>query len=89
MRYLFYHWDDETTAHLAVNDVSPDDFEEVVESPDEEHMDDAHPHRLVAYGPTSSGKYIACVYTLLDPDTVYPITAFKCSLKRARRRKPR
>ncbi len=87
MRYFRYHWDDDTIGHLAANGVTQEEFVEIVETPEIEHSDADHSERLVAYGPTSSGKYLACVYTLLDVDDyVYPITAFNSSPKRAKRR---
>jgi hypothetical protein len=33
--------------------------------------------RPVAFGYTSTNKYLACVFELLDDDTVYAITAFE------------
>lgn len=33
--------------------------------------------RPIAFGVTSTGRYLACVYELLDPDTVYAITAYE------------
>jgi hypothetical protein len=90
MRYLRYHWDEHTIAHLAANGVEPEEFVEIVEEPEIEHRDTDHAERLVGYGRTSTGKYLACVYTLLDVDDyVYPVTAMKSSPKRAKRRRPK
>jgi hypothetical protein len=33
--------------------------------------------RPVAFGYTSTGKYLACVFEMLDDDTVYPVTAYE------------
>lgn len=32
--------------------------------------------KLIAFGPTSTGKYLACVYEEFE-DWIYPITAFE------------
>jgi hypothetical protein len=31
----------------------------------------------MARGETSTGKYIACIYEMLDDSTVYPVTAYE------------
>jgi hypothetical protein len=33
--------------------------------------------RLIAFGETSTGKYLACVYELHDNATVLPVTAYE------------
>jgi hypothetical protein len=55
---------------------SRDEFEEVVCDPDS--VDQSRTTgRPIAFGMTSTGRYLACVYRLLDPDTVYAITAYE------------
>jgi uncharacterized DUF497 family protein len=73
--YLFL-WDEETEAHLALHGVSPDEFEEIVCDPDSVGESRAT-GRPIAFGYTSGGKYLACVYELVDPDTVLPVTAYE------------
>jgi hypothetical protein len=73
--YLFL-WDVETEAHLAQHDVTPDEFEEVVSNPDS--VGESHStSRPIAFGNTSSGKYLACIYELVDQETVLPVTAYE------------
>lgn len=69
-------WDEENEAHLAEHDVRIDEFAEIVCDPDfvEESRSSGRP---VASGYTSMGKYLACVYELLDEVTVYAITAYE------------
>lgn len=76
MPFYTFAWDDENEAHLAEHDVSIDEFAEVVCAPDfvEESRSSGRP---IAFGYTSTGKYLACVYELLDEATVYAITAFE------------
>ena len=72
--YYFFVWDDENEAHLDEHGVSIEEFAEVVCNPDrvEASRTSGQP---VAFGYTSTGKYLACVFELLDDDTVYAITA--------------
>jgi hypothetical protein len=73
--YLFI-WNDLVEGHVAAHDVTPDEFEEVVCDPDEVHQSRSS-GRPVAFGETSTGKYLACVYELLDDTTVLPVAAYE------------
>jgi uncharacterized DUF497 family protein len=75
MPFYFFVWDDENERHIAEHDISVDDFEEVVCNPYK--VDTSWSSgRQIAFGYTSSGEYIACVYELIDETTVYPVTAY-------------
>ena len=75
MPVYFFIWNDEIEEHLARHGVTPDEFEEVVCDPHE--VDQSHSSgRPIAFGETSTGKYLACVYELLDDMTVLPVTAY-------------
>ena len=74
-RYDFI-WDGENEDHLAEHDVTPGEFVEVVSDPDRVELSRTS-GRPIAFGPTSTGKYLACVYELFDEHTVYPITAYE------------
>lgn len=76
MPFYFFIWEPENVQHIADNDITPEEFEEVV----------SHPKRTgksrssglpIAFGPTSTGKFIAAVYRMIDDDTVHPITAYE------------
>jgi uncharacterized DUF497 family protein len=73
--YLFL-WDEGTENHLAQHGVTPEEFEEVVCNPDSVG-ESRTTGRPIAFGYTSSGKYLACVYEMADQDTVVPFTAFE------------
>jgi hypothetical protein len=73
--YLFI-WNDEIEEHLAAHGVTPGEFEEVVCDPDEVDRSQST-GRPIAFGETSGGKYVACVYELLDDTTVLPVTAYE------------
>ena len=53
-----------------------DEFEEVVCDPDSTGESRAT-GRPIAFGYTSTGKYLACVCDFLDESTIYPITAYE------------
>ena len=76
MPYFLFYWTDENVAHLDEHGVSPDEFEEVVSDPEETDTSRTT-GRPIAFGLTSTGKYLACVYEMLDETTVYPITAYE------------
>lgn len=75
MPWYFFVWDPEIEAHLAEHGVTPQEFEEVVCNPDAVG-ESRSTGRPVAFGYTSGGRYLACVYELTDADTVLPVTAF-------------
>ena len=62
--------------HLAEHGVTPEKFEEVVSDPDEIKVSRSS-GRPLAMGYTSTGKYLACLYEMLDELTVDPITAYE------------
>jgi uncharacterized DUF497 family protein len=73
--YLFT-WTDDIIAHLAEHGVTPEEFQQVVCAPDE--VDTSRTSgRPVAFGETEEGRFLACVYELIDPTTVLPVTAFE------------
>ena len=76
MPFYLFIWNVQVEEHLAVHGVTPDEFEGVVCDPDE--VDQSRSSgRPIAFGETSTGKYLACVYELLDDTTVLPVTAYE------------
>lgn len=61
--------------HIADHDMTPDDVEDVLYDP-LGHDVSRSTGRLIVYGFTLTGRYIAVVYEQIDEQTVYPITAF-------------
>jgi uncharacterized DUF497 family protein len=76
MPWYEFIWDEENEEHLDQHGVTPEEFVEVVCDLDRIGTSRSS-GRPIAFGPTSTGKYIACVYELLDETTVYPITAYE------------
>jgi len=76
MPFYMYVWTDELMEYLLLHDVSADEFEEVVGDPDSVEQSRSS-DRLIAFGITSTGKFIACVYEMLDDITILPVTAYE------------
>jgi hypothetical protein len=76
MPYYFFIWTSEIVEHLAEHEVTPDEFEEVVCNPDFEDVSRSTGNP-VAFGRTSGGRYLCCVYKWLDEDTIEPVTAYE------------
>lgn len=76
MPYYLFVWNEELEAHLAEHGVTPEEFEEVVCDPDYVTTSRST-GRPIAFGETAGGKYLACVYELLDATTVLPVTAYE------------
>ena len=74
MPWYEFIWDDENGDHLAQNGVAADEFVEIVCNPGKVETSRST-GRPIAFGRTTSGKYIACVYEMIGEFTVYPITA--------------
>ncbi len=76
MPWYEFVWDDENEEHLAQHGITLEEFVEVVCKPD--HVEQSRSSgRPIAFGPTSTGKYLACVYEQFDEFTVYAITAYE------------
>ncbi len=76
MPFYYFIWSDQIEEHVAAHGVTLDEFEEVVCEPDE--VDQSRSSgRAIAFGETLTGKYLACVYELLDDTTVLPVTAYE------------
>jgi hypothetical protein len=76
MPYYFFIWTPEIEEHLAEHDITPGEFEEVVSNPDYEDVSRSTGNPL-AFGLTTDGRYLCCVFRRLDNDTIEPITAYE------------
>jgi len=62
--------------HIDEHGITQGEVEEVVCDPD--RLDRSRSSgRTIAFGYTSTGKYIGVVYDEVDETTVYPVTAFE------------
>jgi uncharacterized DUF497 family protein len=76
MSYFRFHWTDEIVEHLAEHGVSPEEFEEVVSTP-ERRGKSRTTGRPCCWGETSDGRYLICVYEYVDELTLVPFTAYE------------
>ncbi|MEQ1825814.1 MAG: hypothetical protein ABL921_07695 [Pirellula sp.] len=76
MPHYFFLWNEEIEEYLAQHGVTPDEFEEVVLNSNELRQSRSS-DRPIVFGPTSTGKFLACVFEYLDSDTVIPVTAYE------------
>jgi uncharacterized DUF497 family protein len=75
MPFYLFHWNDVNEAYLAEHDVASVEFESVVCDPD--FVDSSHAStRKIAFGEVN-GRFLACVYEMIDETTVLPITAYE------------
>lgn len=75
MPYYFFIWNDLNEEHLSEHDVLPREFESVVCDPDSVEKSRSS-DRLIAFGEVD-GRYLACIYELLDNATILPVTAYE------------
>ena len=75
MPHYFFIWTQEIINHLAEYEVTPEEFEEVVSSPEEEDVSQSTGNPLV-FGSTSEGRFLCCIYRRIDGDTIEPVTAY-------------
>ena len=71
-------WNDELVAYLLQHGVTVEEFEEVVLNA--RSVDRSRSSlRPIVVGPTSTGKFLACVFEYLDADRyeIVPVTAYE------------
>ncbi len=73
--YFFFFWDPERAEKFELHDVEMDDFENIVENPEQVEKSRSS-DRYIAFGYSSDGRWTACVYEMLDEVTILPITAY-------------
>jgi hypothetical protein len=75
MPFYFFVWTPEIIAHLAEHDVTSEEFEEVVTNPECEDVSRSTGNP-VAFGSTSTGRHLCCVFKRLGDDLIEPVTAY-------------
>lgn len=75
MPFYFFIWTPEIIDHLSQHGVTSEEFEEIVSDPECEDVSRSTGNP-VAFGSTSEGRYLCCVYKRLDDDTIEPVTAY-------------
>jgi uncharacterized DUF497 family protein len=76
MAWFEFFWTPEIEEHLAEHGVSVEDFEYVVCFPDAREESDSS-ENFIAKGYDRTGRWLVCVYDLIDEMTVLPVTAYE------------
>lgn len=81
MAWLDIIWDleddpDGNVAHIAEHGVTQDEVEEVLYTPTGYDLSNSS-GRPIAFGYTSTGKFLAVVFEEPEPGLIYPVTAFE------------
>ncbi len=76
MPYFGFIWTHKNVDHIAEHDITPEEVEEVICNPvsTEISRESGNP---IAFGYTSAGRFLACVYEMVDEVDVYPVTAWE------------
>ena len=79
MPLYFFHWSDEIIEHLTKNDVSPEEFEEVVQDAFSETTTSHSTERPARLGVSQDGRTLFCVFNWLDDNKtlIEPVTAYE------------
>jgi len=75
MPHYFFIWTPDIIEHLAEHDVLPEDFGKIVSNPDYEDVS-RKTGTPVAFGSTSDGRYLCCVFKRHGKDVIEPVTAY-------------
>ena len=81
MPFYEFFWTDEIVEHLAEHGVTPEDFVTVVSNPEFRDKSRAT-NRPCCFGEAPDGRYLYCVYEVLDDVTVIPVTAYEVSRRK-------
>jgi len=75
---VFWNFEDEdgNAAHVAENDLTTEDVDDVLRNPEETDVSRSS-GRPIAFGYATDGRYICVVYEQIDEHTLYPVTAFE------------
>jgi len=70
-----FFWYDENLNKIGEHGVTPTEFEEVVMAAG--GIEDSDSGSDMVRGETSTGKFLVCIFTMVDEITVMPITAYE------------
>ena len=74
---------DGNVQHCAEHGVTKEEVEEVLQNAEDSDISRSSGHPVV-FGDTSTGRHLMVVYEEVEPDTVYPITAYDVPGRRRR-----
>ncbi len=77
MPWYDFFWTDTAIRKLAEHGLSPEDFEDVVCDPVRIGVTSSGSDRDAAWGYTSDGRYVICIFEMIDDVTVFPVTGYE------------
>jgi uncharacterized DUF497 family protein len=86
-RRILWDLDDDpagNVAHVAENDLTPEDVEAVLSAPVREGTSRTT-GLPVAWGYVPDGRYVLVVYQVIDADTIRPVTAYEVNEPKVKR----
>ena len=86
MPFYFFVWTDDIIEHLAEHDVTPEDFQFVLENPAKRGTSDSSGLPVV-WGHTADGRFLIAIYQKLDDVTILPVTAYEVPEQRSKKKK--
>jgi hypothetical protein len=80
--HVYWDADDDpegNVQHIARNGITQEEVEEILERHCEEYVISRESGNPIAFGETSTGKYIAVAFEIVEPElpSVYPHTAYE------------
>ncbi len=75
MAWFDFFWYEHNVAHLAENQVTPEEFEEVIKTA--RGFEVSNTGADMVAGTTASGRYLVCIFRMVDRVTILPITAYE------------
>lgn len=86
MPFYFYVWSDDIVEHLAEHDITPEDFQHVLENPVKRGKSDSS-GRPCVWGYTEDGRFVIAIYQRLDDVTILPVTAYEVPEERRKKKR--
>jgi hypothetical protein len=89
IKEIFWDMDDEqdgNVQHIADHDLTKEEVAEVLLNPDSTDVSQSS-GLPIAFGWTSTGRYIAVIYEEVKPDGAWPVTAYDVPPPAKKRRK--
>ena len=76
MPFYIFQWTEEALEHIAQHGITRDEFTEIVERVGAQTVSRSSGLPM-AFGQTSTGKYIGCIWQPIDEVEIIPVTAFE------------
>jgi hypothetical protein len=77
--YFEFLWTDDIIRHLSEHGIDPDEFEQIVTFPETRAVSRSS-GRPCCWGELADGRYVMCVFEMLDDITILPVTAYEAPM---------